>query len=98
MNNNNNFFYLKLFINNNIIMSISFIYLSLFAIYFIIYPIKNPPITSLQSISNDLNKEVNDLRLIIKAKDENLKNIRINIIDFDSIKIYNERFYNDNKK
>lgn len=57
-------------------MGVLFFYISLIASYFIIYPINNyPQPTSLQSISNNLNTEINSLRLFIKTKDENLKNL-----------------------
>ena len=57
-------------------MGISILYMSLIAVYFMIYPINNyPQPTSLQSISNNLNTEINSLRLLIKTKDENLKNL-----------------------
>jgi hypothetical protein len=57
-------------------MGISILYMSLIAAYFMIYPINNyPQPTSLQTISNNLNTEINSLRLLIKTKDDNLKNL-----------------------
>jgi hypothetical protein len=74
-------------------MGISFLYISLITAYFIIYPINNyPQPTSLQSISNDLNKEINSLRLFIKIKDENIKNLS-NINKFN----FNDDFYFNDK-
>ena len=74
-------------------MGISILYMSLIAVYFMIYPINNyPQPTSLQSISNDLNKEINSLRLFIKIKDENIKNLS-NINKFN----FNDDFYFNDK-
>jgi hypothetical protein len=57
-------------------MGVLFFYISLIASYFMIYPINNyPQPTSLQTISNNLNTEINSLRLLIKTKDDNLKNL-----------------------
>ena len=74
-------------------MGISFLYISLITAYFIIYPINNyPQPTSLQSISNDLNREIKSLRLFIKTKDENIKNLS-NINKFN----FNDDFYLNKK-
>ena len=72
-------------------MGISFLYISLITAYFIIYPINNyPQPTSLQSISNDLNREINSLRLFIKTKDENIKNLsNINKFNFNNYFYFN---------
>jgi|LakMenE18May11ns_1017448.scaffolds.fasta_scaffold6696971_1 hypothetical protein len=73
-------------------MGVLFFYISLIASYFIIYPINNyPQPTSLQTISNNLNTEINSLRLLIKTKDENLKNLN-NLNKINKYN-YNHDFY-----
>jgi hypothetical protein len=66
-------------------MGVLFFYISIIASYFMIYPINNyPQPVSLQSISNNLNTEINSLRLFIKTKDDNIKNLsKINKFNYN---------------